>query len=134
MWSSLAFKDDANFASEMATASSDTEPGGFFHPALPSPPASSYRSLSIEPPHLPQTRSHPLKSGSAKEGSVIYYLDNKLLDISRRYEKRLEEETQDGVGVRDRGDSPGYTGFGQLAQDLEAVIDVVWVTASRTIT
>lgn len=118
----------------MATTSSEAGPGGFLHPSLSSPPASSHRSGSIEPSHLPQTRVHPLRSGSAKEGSVIYYLDDKLLAISRRYEKRIEESTKDGEQLRSEGGSRGYQTFGQIAQDLEAVIDVVWVTASRMVT
>ena len=115
----------------MGTTSADAEPGGFFHPSLPSPPASSYRSGSIEPSQLPPTRARPLKPGSAKESGVIYYLDDKLLAISRRYEKRIEENAHDGERLRTEGASRGYTAFGAIARDLEAVIDVVWVTASR---
>jgi len=111
--------------------SSNTEPGGFLHPSLPSPPPSSHRSGSIEPSHLPQTRVRPLKPGSAKENSVIYYLDDRLLAISRRYEKRIEERTSDTHPSRAEDRSHGYRTFGQLAQEVEAVVDVVWVTASR---
>lgn len=101
------------------------------HPSLPSPPPSSHRSDSIEPSHLPQTRVHPLKPGSAKESSVIYYLDDRLLAISRRYEKRIEERALNNEPSRAEDRSHGYRTFGQLAQEIEAVIDVVWVTASR---
>lgn len=119
---------------DIATMSSTAEPGGFLHPSLPSPPASSHRSASIEPSHLPQTRVHPLKPGSAKESSIIYYLDDRLLAISRRYEKRIEERTSDDQTSPAESGTYGYRSFGQLAHELEAVIDVVWVTASRTTT
>ena len=115
-------------------ASTGEEPGGFFHFSLPSPPASSHRSGSVEPSHLPRTRIHPLKSGSAKESSVIYYLDDKLLAISRGYERRIEENTRNGERICTEGGTRGYTTFGQMAQDLDKVIDVVWITASRMIT
>lgn len=109
--------------------STSQEPGGFLQSYLPSPSVSTARSPSIEPTHLPETRSHPLKSGSEKESSVIYYLDDKLLAISRRYEKRVQVAAERGVEAP--GHVRGYEGFSEAAKDLEAVIDVVWVTGTR---
>lgn len=115
----------------MAANPSVQEPGGFLPSYLPSPSISTNRSPSIEPSHLPQTRSHPLKSGSGKESSVIYYLDDKLLAISRRYEKRVQVVTE--MGLSAEGEAQGYRKFSEAARDLDAVIDVVWVTGTPTL-
>lgn len=113
----------------MTSASEALGPGGFLQPTLPSPPASSINS----PPAantLVQPRSTPLKSGSAKESSFIDYVDRKLLGISRRYEKRFNAEFEDEAtsGIQGRG----YESYGELARDLDGVIDVVWMSGTRT--
>ncbi len=56
-------------------------------------------------------------------------MDNKLLAISRRYEKRYNADFEDEAtsGIEGRG----YESFGELVKDLEAVIDVVWVSGTR---
>ena len=97
---------------------SGQEPGGFL-PALPSPPLSAISSPTPhQVPKLPIARNRPLKSGSAKESSFIAYVDRKLLEINRNYEKRF-----DG----------GYEGFGYCARDLEGVVDVVWVSGTPSL-
>lgn len=111
----------------MTSASEALGPGGFLQPTLPSPPASSINS----PPAantLVQPRSTPLKSGSAKESSFIDYVDRKLLGISRRYEKRFNAEFEDEAtsGIQGRG----YESYGELARDLDGVIDVVWMSGT----
>ncbi|MCJ1353046.1 MAG: hypothetical protein MMC33_003030 [Icmadophila ericetorum] len=94
------------------------EPGGFLL-TLPTPPASTISSPGPHlAPTLPVPRNQPLKSGSSKESSFIAYVDRKLLDISRDYEKRF-----DG----------GYEGFGACAKDLEGVVDVVWVSGTPSL-
>lgn len=104
--------------------------GGFLQPTLPSPPASSITSPSAGNTTLPQPRFSPLKPGSAKESSFIDYVDRKLLGISRRYEKRFNADFEDDAtsGIEGRG----YESYGELARDLEGVIDVVWVSGTRT--
>lgn len=105
-------------------------PGGFLQPTLPSPPASSINFPPAGDIILPQPRSTPLKPGSAKESSFIDYVDRKLLGISRRYEKRFNADFEDEAtsGIQGRG----YESYGELARDLEGVIDVVWVSGTRT--
>lgn len=104
------------------------EPGGFLQPILPSPPSSTVGSPSTNS-ILPHPRSNPLKPGSAKESSFIDYVDQKLLGISRRYEKRfnanLEDESSSDLEGR------GYEEFGGVAKDLEALADVIWVSGTR---
>lgn len=104
------------------------EPGGFL-PHLPSPPNSSIGSPSIDHSALPSTRSHPLKRGSTKESAVIDHVDAKLLEISRRYEKRFNPANQRVTETDTK--IPGYETFGEAARDLDSVTDVVWVTGTR---
>ena len=113
----------------MSSASEESGPGGFLQPTLPSPPASSIDSPPAGITILPRPRSSPLRPGSAKESSFIEYVDRKLLGISRRYEKRFNVGFQDEVtsGIQGRG----YESYGELARDLEGVIDVVWVSGTR---
>lgn len=104
------------------------EPGGFLQPILPSPPSStvsSPSSISI----LPHPRSNPLKPGGAKESNFIDYVDQKLLGISRRYEKRFNANLEDGLSSDLEG--RGYEDFGGVAKDLEGLADVIWVSGSR---
>ncbi|MCJ1301168.1 hypothetical protein MMC08_003967, partial [Hypocenomyce scalaris] len=104
------------------------EPGGFFHPILPSPPASLTTAGSVPASSLPQPRARPLKPGSSKESSFIDYVDRKLLDISRRYEKRFNAGME---GSRmPKGERMGYESFGEVGRDLEGVLDVVWVSGT----
>lgn len=113
------------------TSAAETHPGpgGFLQSTLPSPPASTVTSASTATPALPRPRANPLKPGSSKESSFIDYVDNKLLGISRRYEKRYNADFEDEatLGIEGRG----YESFEELAMDLEAVIDVVWVSGTR---
>lgn len=113
----------------MSSASTLPGPGGFLQPTLPSPPPSSTNSVSNAPALLPQPRSTPLKPGSSKESSFVDYVDRKLLAVSRRYEKRFNTDFED-AGETD-SKSKGYEDFGELAQDLEGVIDIIWVSGTR---
>ena len=104
------------------------EPGGFL-PQLPSPPPSAIGSPTPHHPSLPVSRSYPLKRGSNKESAVIEHVDAKLLEISRRYEKRFNVGNERGPDTDTK--LQGYDNFAKVAKDLEAVIDIVWVTGTR---
>ena len=71
----------------------------------------------------------PLKAGTAKESSFIEYVDRKLLAVSRRYEKRYNTDFEDAPS--DDLDARGYESFGELARDMDVVIDVIWVSGTR---
>ncbi|MCJ1445042.1 MAG: hypothetical protein MMC23_005547 [Stictis urceolatum] len=108
-------------------ADTNSEPGGFLLPTLPSPPPSVPSSSSL----LPTPRSHPLKGGSQKETAFVSYVEGRLLDISGRYERRYNKGDEDG---RDRPGSQkgnGYESFSEAARDLESVLDVIWVSGTR---
>ena len=113
----------------MASIPSSPDPGGFLLPTLPSPPASSTTTASVSASSLPQPRARPLKPGSSKESSFIDYVDKKLLQISRRYEKRFNADMEDSRTPKDEGS--GYEDFGEVARNIERVVDVVWVSGTR---
>ena len=107
------------------------EPGGFLNSMLPSPSpsvASTYTAASS----LPRPRTHPLTPGSSKESNFIEHVDRRLLEISGRYEKRFN------VGMQESqipgAERKGYERFGEVAEDLEHVVDLVWVSGTRTYT
>ncbi|MCJ1309472.1 hypothetical protein MMC25_003132 [Agyrium rufum] len=107
--------------------SSAEEEGGFLHLTLPTPrpsPAVDSTESSILPPF----RNKPLKPGSVKESMTIRLLDEKLLDISRRYEKRVQHGSL-AADIKWRG----WKEYGQIAQALETIVDIVWVSATPTI-
>ncbi|KAL8671606.1 MAG: hypothetical protein Q9168_003896 [Polycauliona sp. 1 TL-2023] len=116
----------------MASSSSrDQEPGGFLPPLLPSPPASSVSSPSAARNVLLQPRSRPLRSGSSKESDFIFYVEQRLLAISRHYENRfsatLSEEANPDVEGR------GYTNIGEEMRDLDPVVDLVWISGTPSL-
>lgn len=104
--------------------------GGFLQPVLPSPPSST-----VSPPStnsiLPHPRSNPLKPGSAKESSFIDHVDQKLLGISRRYEKRFNAKLEEGPSSDLEG--RGYEEFDGVAKDLDALADVIWVSGTPSL-
>ena len=105
-------------------------PGGFLPPRdLPIPPSSPVDSVGKREPILPQPRVTPLKSGSQKQSSFIDYVDNKLLHISRRYEKRCNPDSV--ASDREMERVRGYTSFEEMAKDLEAITDMVWMSSTR---
>ena len=102
-----------------------TSPGPFSD-NLPTPPASSV-APSIHGPPLPRPRKHPLPPGGAKESSLIFYLENALTNISKRVQNRHVNELL-------RGELKGYPTFVEYAKDIDGLVDVIWVTNSRTFT
>lgn len=101
--------------------------------AIPTPPASSLAPSSHASP-LPAQRRHPLKPGGSKESELIRYLDHGLNDVQKRVDNRLQKQNSTegnangGFGAK----SEGYDTFGDVEKDLEGLIDVVWVSGSRT--
>ncbi|KAG8533687.1 uncharacterized protein KY384_001428 [Bacidia gigantensis] len=112
--------------------------GGFSQSTLPSPPPSSAASDVAPQSLLPRSRDSPLKPGGHKQSGLIDYVDNKLLNVSRRYEKRFsaklgnEDGDKEGIPIGDT-EMKGYNGFAEMARDLNAVIDVVWVSGTPSL-
>lgn len=100
------------------------EPGGFLPDALPSP-APSNASWSSSTSNLPHPRSHPLRAGSAKEEAARRYVESRLLHISRRYTKKFQpHDATENVH--------GYETMTEAAKDLGEVVDVLWLSGTRT--
>lgn len=106
--------------------SSNHEPGGFLPPSLPSPSPSTFSSSSTAS-NLPHPRTNPLRAGSAKEDAARRYVEGRLLHVSRRYAKKFQPR-EDGEGDA----VVGYESFADVARDLGEVVDVVWLSGTRT--
>ncbi|RPA97534.1 hypothetical protein L873DRAFT_1809582 [Choiromyces venosus 120613-1] len=98
--------------------SSQASGGGFLLPSLPSPTPSDASSVFSYRP-LPHPRPSPLKPGSRPENSLIAFLDQELLQVSRKYAKKFN----DG----------GYTDSAEIADDLEKLVDLLWVSATPSL-
>lgn len=107
------------------TEQSNTEPGGFIIPSLPSP-APSHASTNSTSSNLPHPRTHPLKAGSKKEDAARRYVEGRLLHISRRYAKKFQPENENG-----QTDLKGYISMSEVAKDLGEVVDIVWLSGTR---
>ena len=107
-------------------ASSDA--GGFVEPVqgLPSPSPSTLSNSTISS-ILPVARAHPLKPGSSKETIFRNYVDARMRMISRRFAKRFGGEEQNA----DVGNAKGYADFAEVARDMEALVDTIWVSGTR---
>lgn len=92
--------------------------------AIPTPPASSVAPSSVTSP-LPRPRRHPLKPGGHKESDLILYMDHGLNNVQLRVDNRGQKAGVAGVDV------DGYVHFGEVEKDLEALVDVIWVSGSR---
>lgn len=121
------------------TMASDSA-GGFIHPSLPSPAPSTMSTSTATPSLLPQQRRHPLKAGSMKETAVINHLDKSILGINRRHAKKFSStygggapngEGEGEVEVEGQGER-GYESFKEMVRDIENLVDIVWVSGTRT--
>ncbi len=107
---------------KMAGNLSPSGAGGFLLPTLPSPSPSAASTRSIS--GLPHPRNHPLRPGSAKEDMVRNYVEERILHISRRYVKKF--------GIPEAGDEVvGYKSMAELCKDLEALINIIWISGTR---
>ncbi len=109
-------------------------PGGFLHSSLLSPPPSSTTSTcrSI----LPAPRSHPLRSGSAKESTFINHVDQGIMQVTRKYATKFSGTGSGAVDhpgpvSYDTTQDRGYESFGEVARDIERLLEVVWVSGTR---
>jgi Subunit 11 of the general transcription factor TFIIH len=91
---------------------------------MASPPPSAAGTASAS--SLPTPRHHPLKAASQKEIAFINYVDSKILHINRRYAKKFSSD-------RDEADDEarGYNDFEGVIEDVEHVLDTVWVSGTR---
>lgn len=99
---------------------------------MPTPPASSVAASSVVPP-LPQPRRHPLKPGGPKESELIHYLDQNINKVQKKVDNRISKERKRRNSVTGTGPGlEGYQSFVEVEKDLEGLVDVIWVSGSRT--
>lgn len=100
------------------------EPGGFLpQKSLPSPaPSGTSTRLASG---LPHPRAHPLRAGSAKEDKIRVYIENQLMNINRRFVKKFQPP-------KPGDDLVGYKNVGELCKDIEALVDIIWLSGTRT--
>ena len=93
---------------------------------LPSPPpsASSHTASS-----LPEPRLTALIPGSSKESALVNFVDGRLREVSARFERRFQNEPD--ISLPLSTNFPGYKTFSEIANDLDRIVDVIWVSATR---
>ncbi|KAB8446257.1 hypothetical protein FH972_025238 [Carpinus fangiana] len=127
-----------------AHSMANDEPGGFIPAHVLTPPRSSRAPSSLASSALPTPRRTPLKSGSAKEWTLVDYLDKHIGLVQRRYAKRgTNESASDGTVVDRSGETDysakdlegieGYDSFQEAGKDIEKLIDIVWVSGTPTL-
>ncbi|KAL1848792.1 hypothetical protein Plec18170_007803 [Paecilomyces lecythidis] len=106
-------------------------PGGFIHPSsLTSPAPSSFSTSTATPSSLPRQRTHPLKPGSIKETALINHIDKSIMMVNRRHAKKFSS----AIGEQDiPAAERGYESFKEVVKDLEAIIDIVWVSGTPSL-
>lgn len=95
-------------------------------PGILTPPASSVAPSQHASP-LPQPRRKPLQPGGPKESELIRYLDHGLNNVQKNVDNRVTHRKMKPTV----GEEAGYSSFSEVARDLDALVDVVWVSGSR---
>ncbi|KJZ77399.1 hypothetical protein HIM_03123 [Hirsutella minnesotensis 3608] len=106
----------------MANSSAHQQSGGFFPQASlpsPAPSASSTRSTA----GLPHPRHNALRPGSSKEDMVRRYVEERTLNISRRYVKKFGNPDPSDTVV-------GFTNFGEVCRELDGIVNVLWLSGT----
>ncbi|KAL5339295.1 hypothetical protein BJX70DRAFT_161955 [Aspergillus crustosus] len=126
----------------MTSAATPSGGGGFMPPSALSPAPST---STVTPSRLPKQRNHPLRAGSLKEATVINYVDKELLSINRRHAKKFssayEQANTSGITSQQNGSRQpgindkerGYESFGEVTRDIEALVDVLWVSGTPSL-
>ncbi|CAN8106305.1 unnamed protein product [Discula destructiva] len=102
----------------------DISSSGGFIKALPSPAPSATSARSTS--GLPHPRAHPLRAGSAKEEKIRIYVENQLMYITRREVKKFQEP-------KPGDDLVGYRNVGELCKDVEALIEIMWLSGTPSL-
>ncbi|KAK7402506.1 hypothetical protein QQX98_011750 [Neonectria punicea] len=100
----------------------DPGPGGFLpQGGLPSPAPST--ASSARSSDLPRPRGKSLQPGSNKEGLVRRYVEERLMETSRRYVKKFGNPAPGDKVV-------GYKSFSEVCKDLDGIVNVLWLSGT----
>ncbi|KAG5930143.1 hypothetical protein E4U42_002882 [Claviceps africana] len=103
----------------------DQEPGGFLpQTGLPSPAPSSTSSHATST--LPHPRGHSLRPGSNKEELVRRFVEDSLLNTSRRYVKKFGKPNPDDTVT-------GFTSMAEVCRELESAVNVLWKSGTPSL-
>ncbi|WPH05007.1 Hypothetical protein R9X50_00790500 [Acrodontium crateriforme] len=108
--------------------------GGF----ILSPPASIISTAATANNALPHPRNSPLRAGGSKESAFRRYVDQQILHIQRRFAKRTSP-SGNGLSDIDRdkadtwGDVPGYHTMAEACKEIEALVDVIWISGTPSL-
>lgn len=101
----------------------DTLGRGGFIPTIPSPPESTVDHDS----RLPSPRQKPLRVATPKYEAFLDHVEQRMLNISRRFEKRVNGDTS----IAEVEQDAGFRSYAELAGELHKVIDLVWISGTR---
>ncbi|PHH70487.1 hypothetical protein CDD80_5986 [Ophiocordyceps camponoti-rufipedis] len=99
--------------------------GGFLpQVGLPSPAPSTVSARSAA--GLPHPRHNALRPGSSKEDMVRRFVEERLLNASRRYVKKF--------GDADSADDViGFANFTEACRELDAIVNVLWLSGTPSL-
>lgn len=66
-----------------------------------------------------------------KETALINHIDKEILKVSRRHAKKFSS----AIGKQDEPEDKnerGYESFKEVVKDIEPIIDVIWISGTRT--
>lgn len=86
---------------------------------------SSVAGLVSDTRALPVPRRKPLKPASQKEIALLNFVDSRILTITRRFAKKCSSDKAEDEEAR------GYNSFDEVAEDVEQVLNAVWVSGTR---
>lgn len=98
-------------------------------PSLPSPAPSTTSTSTTRRnvPGLPHPRGHALRPGSAKEGKVRAFFNDRMEHVNRRFVQRSGATQKPFV----TDDGTGYTSMAEVCKDLDEVVNIVWLSGTR---
>ncbi|KAL9086397.1 MAG: hypothetical protein Q9159_004173 [Coniocarpon cinnabarinum] len=86
---------------------------------------------------LPSPRSHPLKPGSTKETAFINHVDTSIARLQGRFAKREYQKGPlleiDDETLAAALEPAGYRDFKEAGEDIERVLDIVWVSGTPSL-
>ncbi len=90
----------------------------------PAPTTSTIGSVA----GLPHPRAHALRPGSAKEDQVRNFVSDRMVHMTRRFVKKSGRT----ASSLSQDDVVGYASMAELCKDLEEVINIIWLSGTRT--
>lgn len=65
-----------------------------------------------------------------KESALINHIDKQIQKVNRRHAKKFSSAIDDQNESEGRNER-GYESFREVVKDVEAIVDVIWVSGTR---